>query len=157
MSKPATGAKSPAADAPSRGTLARDLLHVTMRMMRSIAQEMRRSPGSLAPAQMASLMRLSSGPAAMSELARHLAVSVPTVSKSIDVLADRGWVERWTDPADRRQTFVGLTAEGRRVTTAMKRQSRRHVAALLGSLTSDQRTQLMTTLEVLKGVLPPLR
>ena len=116
---------------------------------------MRRAPQALAPAQMASLMRLSAGPAAMTELARHLAVSVPTVSKSIDVLVDRGWVDRWVDPSDRRQTIVRLTREGRSVSAAMKRQSRRHVAGLLASLTPDQRTQLMTTLGVLKGVLPP--
>jgi len=140
---------------PTEATLARDLLHVTMMLWRSIGSEMRRAPQALAPAQMASLMRLSAGPAAMTELARHLAVSVPTVSKSIDVLVDRGWVDRWVDPSDRRQTIVRLTREGRSVSAAMKRQSRRHVAGLLASLTSDQRTQLMTTLEVLKGVLPP--
>jgi DNA-binding MarR family transcriptional regulator len=156
MSKRATANKSDPAAAPSDTTLARDLLHVAMQMMRSIAKEMRRSPKALAPAQMASLMRLSSGPAATSELARHLAVSVPTVSKSIDVLVDRGWVERWIDPSNRRQTIVRLTTEGRGVATEMKRQSRRHVAGLLASLTPAQRSQLMTTLDVLKGVLPPL-
>ena len=155
MSKQTTRTRVTAAAVPTEATLARDLLHVTMMLWRSIGSEMRRAPQALAPAQMASLMRLSAGPAAMTELARHLAVSVPTVSKSIDVLVDRGWVERWVDPSDRRQTIVRLTREGRSVSAAMKRQSRRHVAGLLASLTSDQRTQLMTTLEVLKGVLPP--
>src|ERR1043165_8343794 len=100
MSKHATARKGGAAASPGNTALAKDLLHVTMQMMRSIAKEMRRSPNALAPAQMGSLMRLSAGPVAMSELARHLGVSVPTVSKSIDVLADRGWVERWVDPTD---------------------------------------------------------
>jgi DNA-binding MarR family transcriptional regulator len=155
MSKRATRTRVTSAAVPTEATLARDLLHVTMMLWRSIGSEMRRAPQALAPAQMASLMRLSAGPAAMTELARHLAVSVPTVSKSIDVLVDRGWVDRWVDPSDRRQTIVRLTREGRSVSAAMKRQSRRHVAGLLASLTSDQRTQLMATLEVLKGVLPP--
>jgi len=155
MSKRATRTKVTSAAVPTEATLARDLLHVTMMLWRSIGSEMRRAPQALAPAQMASLMRLSAGPAAMTELARHLAVSVPTVSKSIDVLVDRGWVDRWVDPSDRRQTIVRLTREGRSVSAAMKRQSRRHVAGLLASLTSDQSTQLMATLEVLKGVLPP--
>jgi DNA-binding MarR family transcriptional regulator len=155
MLKHATRTRVTSGAVPTEATLARDLLHVTMMLWRSIGSEMRRAPQALAPAQMASLMRLSAGPAAMTELARHLAVSVPTVSKSIDVLVDRGWVERWVDPSDRRQTIVRLTREGRRVSAAMKRQSRRHVAGLLASLTPDQRTQLMTTLGVLKGVLPP--
>jgi DNA-binding MarR family transcriptional regulator len=140
----------------SPSLLAHDLLYVTMQMMRSIAREMRRSPHAMAPAQVASLMRLKQAPAAMSELARHLGVSVPTVSKSIDVLAERGWVERWVDPSNRRQTIARLTPEGRRVTAAMKRQSEKHVAALLAPLTPQQRAQVMTTLDVLKDVLPPL-
>ena len=140
----------------SAPALAHDLLHVTMQMMRSIAREMRRSPHAMAPAQVASLMRLKQAPAAMSELARHLGVSVPTVSRSINVLVDRGWVERWDDPGDRRQTIVRLTPEGRRVTAAMKRQSEKHVASLLAPLTPQQRVQVMTTLDVLKDVLPPL-
>ena len=140
----------------SSSALAHDLLHVTMQMMRSIAQNMHRSPHAIAPAQVAALMRMKQAPVAMSELARHLGVSVPTVSKSIDVLADRGWVERWVDPSDRRQTIARLTPEGRRVTAAMKRQSEKHVAALLAALTPRQRAQVMATLDVLKDVLPPL-
>ena len=140
----------------SSSALAHDLLHVTMQMMRSIAQNMRRSPHAMAPAQVAALMRMKQAPVAMSELARHLGVSVPTVSKSIDVLADRGWVERWVDPSDRRQTIARLTPEGRRVTAAMKRQSEKHVAALLAALTPRQRAQVMATLDVLRDVLPPL-
>ncbi|HEY1305107.1 MAG TPA: MarR family winged helix-turn-helix transcriptional regulator [Vicinamibacterales bacterium] len=158
MSDPGGGRKSAAATAPAAtaAVLARDLLHVTMQMMRSVAREMRRAPLPVAPAQVGALMRLKMAPVTMSELARHMGVSLPTVSKSVDVLVDRGWVERWVDPTDRRQTIVRLTAEGRRVTTSMKRQSERHVATLLAGLTPQQRAQLMSTLDVLKDVLPPL-
>jgi DNA-binding MarR family transcriptional regulator len=48
----------------------------------------------------------------MSALARHLAVSLPTVSKSVDMLVRRGWLERWVDKHDRRHTMVRLTPEG---------------------------------------------
>jgi DNA-binding MarR family transcriptional regulator len=134
--------------------LARDLLHVTMRMMHSIATTMRRAPEASVPGQMATLFKLSMQPATMSELARYRGISVPTVSKSVDVLEQRGWVERWVDPADRRQTLVRLTRDGRRVAAAMKTQSERHVASLLSPLTADQRTQLVNALSALKDILP---
>jgi DNA-binding MarR family transcriptional regulator len=153
MSKRAAGRPPASVSAP---VLAHDLLHVTMQMMRSIAREMRRSPHAMAPAQVAALMRLKQAPAAMSDIARHLGVSMPTVSRSIDVLVDRGWVERTNDPSDRRQTLARLTAEGRRVTAAMRRQSERHLAALLAPLTPQQRAQVMASLDLLKDVLPPL-
>jgi DNA-binding MarR family transcriptional regulator len=145
-----SGARARSGDA----NLAHELLHVTMRLMRGVATEMRRAPQSLEPGQMATLMRLSLMPAAMGELAKHLGVSVPTVSKSIDVLVERGWVERWVDPSDRRQTIVRLTPAGRGIATAMKRQSERYVASLLKPLKAPERTRILAMLDVLKGVLP---
>lgn len=140
--------------AASNTALARELLHLTMRMMHSIATTMRRAPEGSVPGQMATLLKLSLAPATMSELARYRGISVPTVSKSIDVLEQRGWVERWVDPADRRHTLVRLTRDGRRVTAAMRKQSERHVASLLTPLTTAQRTQLVEALDALKNILP---
>ena len=68
------------------GTAARELLHVVMLVMRTVAADMRREPGAVAPAQMGTLMKVSVGPCTMSSLARHQAVSLPTVSKSVDML-----------------------------------------------------------------------
>ena len=143
-----------AAGRTSDTVLARDLLHVTMRMMRSVAREMRRFPQAAAPGQVGALMRLKLGPTATGELARHLGVSVPTISRSIDVLVERGWVERVANPADRRHTIVRLTSKGRRATETMRRQSERHVAALLAPLSVDQRAQLTAAFDALKDVLP---
>ena|SRR5215472_9408492 len=89
------------------GALAGELFAVVMGMMRSVAKEMRRPPQRLAPAQQAALAKLKHGAASMSELAGSLGVSVPTISKFIDVLEERGWVERCAAPADRRHTVVG--------------------------------------------------
>ena len=86
--------------------------HVVMLVMRTLAADMRRSPGALAPAQMGTLMKVAVGPCTMSALARHQAVSLPTISKSVDMLVRRGWLERWVDKHDRRQTMVRLTVEG---------------------------------------------
>ena len=38
------------------GTAARELLHVVMLVMRTVAADMRRKPGAVAPAQMGTLM-----------------------------------------------------------------------------------------------------
>jgi DNA-binding MarR family transcriptional regulator len=133
--------------------LARDLLQVTMLVMRSVAAEMRRSPHTLAPGQMGALMKLSMAVSSISDLARHLGVSVPTMSKSIAVLESRGWVERWADAADRRQSIVRLTPEGRRVTSAMRDRSEQHVAALLAPLPPTQRRRVIDALDVLKTML----
>jgi len=134
-------------------TAARELLHVVMLVMRTVSAEMRRSRRPLAPTQMGSLMRIAAGPCTMSELARHQAVSLPTMSKSADMLVRRGWVERSADHRDRRQSMVRLTRRGRRVLSDIQRRAERHVADTLAPLSPPERAQLIAALRLLTGVL----
>ena len=134
-------------------TAARELLHVVMLVMRTVSAEMRRSRRPLAPTQMGSLMRIAAGPCTMSELARHQAVSLPTMSKSADMLVRRGWVERGADKRDRRQSMVRLTPRGRRVLADVQQRAERHVAETLAPLAAAERAQLIAALRLLTGVL----
>ena len=52
------------------------------------------------------------GPLRMGELAARLGISAPTVSRLVDHLAERGFLERVTDEDDHRATRVRLSAEG---------------------------------------------
>ena len=134
-------------------TAARELLHVVMLVMKTLGAEMRRSRRPLAPAQMGSLMRIGAGPCSMSELARHQAVSLPTISKSVDMLVRRGWVGRGTGKDDRRQSLVRLTPRGRRVLADIQQRAERHVAETLAPLAPADRAQLLAALRTLTGVL----
>jgi DNA-binding MarR family transcriptional regulator len=139
--------------APASTEAARALLHVVMLVMRTVAADMRRSPKPLAPAQMGSLMRIGAGACTMSELARYQAVSLPTISKSVDMLVRRGWVERWVDKQDRRQTMARLTPSGRRMLTHIRQRAESQVAETLAPLTPAERTGLVDVLNVLTRVL----
>ena len=132
---------------------ARELLHITMLVMRSVAAEMRRSPLPLAPPQLGTLMRIAAGACTVSELARHQAVSLPTMSRSLDMLVRRSLLERWVDAGDRRQTMVRLTDEGRRVVADVRRRSEQHVARILSGLPTDDRAQVLGALDVLERIL----
>jgi DNA-binding MarR family transcriptional regulator len=120
-----------------------------MLVMRTMAAEMRRSPEPIAPPQMGTLMNIDASPATMSDLARSQAVTLPTVSKSVDMLVRRGWVARWIDKQDRRQTIVRLTPKGRRILADIKRRAERHVAERLAPLQSRERAELIA---VMRGV-----
>ena len=132
---------------------ARELLHVVMLVMRSVSADMRRSEKPLAPGQLGTLMRIAAGPCTMSSLARHLAVSLPTVSKAVDILVRRRLVERSVDEQDRRQTLIRLTPEGRRASGEMRKQAERYVAAALAPLSAEELTALVDVLAALKRVL----
>lgn len=134
-------------------TEAQELLHVVMLVMQSVSAEMRCSRRHLEPTQMGSLMKIAAGPCTMTDLARQKAVSLSTISKSVTMLVRRGWVERWVDKHDRRQTLVRLTATGRRTLTDIQRRAERHVAEKLSPLAAGERGQLMSVLKRLTVVL----
>ena len=138
---------------PASEAAARGLLDVVMLVMRTVAADMRKSPRPLAPAQMGTLMRIAAGPCTMSELARYQAVSLPTISKSIDMLVRRGWVERWVDKHDRRQTIARLTPSGKRMLSHIRQRAERQVTRTLAPLTAAERAQLVSALNVLRRVL----
>jgi DNA-binding MarR family transcriptional regulator len=132
---------------------ARLLLDVVMLVMRTVAADMRRSPRPLAPPQMGILMRIAAGPCTMSELARFQAVSLPTISKSVDMLVRRGWLERRIDKDDRRQTMTRLTPSGKRMLAHIKQRTERQVTRTLAPLTPPEREELASTLNILRRVL----
>jgi len=91
----------------------------------------------------------------MTDLAQHKAVSLSTISKSVAMLVQRGWVERKLDARDRRKTLVVLTAAGRRALSGIKNQALRHVMARLEPLTATERRELMPLLSRLEAILAP--
>jgi DNA-binding MarR family transcriptional regulator len=134
---------------PKSDATARDLLKVTMLLMRRLGARMRQGEDRIEPAQIGILMRLSEGPHSLTELAGHQAVRLPTMSKSVGLLVARGWVSRTIPEANRRQTMVALTAEGKRVLAKMGRHAERQVAELLSTLTASERQRVQGSLEVL--------
>lgn len=123
---------------PRQRQLTTELVDVVNLVTQMFWADLRRSSQPIELTQWATLRRISRSPCTMSALARHKGVGLPTISKSVEMLVRRGWVERWIDKADRRQTLVRLTAAGRRVLA----DSRAHLEELL-----DQRLSVLTAAE----------
>ena len=91
------------------------------------------------------LYALSKCPAPMrlSELNRHVLLSQPALSRLVDRLAERGLVDRCTDPADGRGIRLSLTTAGREVQRQVGRNHARTVAqAMTAGLTHEELGQL---------------
>ena len=124
-----------------------------MLLMRSVSAHLRQtSKQPLAPAQLGTLLKIAAGPCTLSELARHQAVSLPTVSRSVDMLVRRGWVARTVDDSDRRQTLLGLTEQGRLKLADVKARAEQHIASKLSSMTASEQAELISAAELLAGV-----
>jgi len=121
--------------------------------MQAIWADMRRSRRAIEPSQWATLRRIARGPCTMSDVARHKGVSLPTISKSVDMLVKRGWVERFVDDTDRRQTLVRLTPAGRRVLADCRRRIEEALEVRLAELPEVDREQIVAVLRTVRSAL----
>ena len=137
----------------STRTGAAELLDVVNLVTQAVWTDLRRSGAAIEPTQWTTLRLLAARPCTMSEIARHKAVSLPTVSRSVDMLVKRGWVERFVDEADRRQTLVRLTVAGQRLLADCRRRFEDLIDAKLAALSDDQRARLATSLVAAAGAL----
>lgn len=128
------------------------ILQVIPKVMRVLASELRQEPSGLAPAHFRSMFMLADHPRSLTELAELQAVSLATMSKSISVLADRGWVVRRRDPADRRKLALEITAEGQAVLREVHRRAERRLDELLAAVSAEQCRDLERGLELLNGI-----
>jgi DNA-binding MarR family transcriptional regulator len=77
---------------------------------------------------------LAHGEQTQRDLAEHLGLEKSTVSRLVDGMIRKGWVEKARDPGNRRYQKVALTADGARaagqIATAMHERHIRWLAAL---------------------------
>jgi DNA-binding MarR family transcriptional regulator len=84
-------------------------------------------------------------PVRISELNRHVLLSQPALSRLVDRLAERGLLERQSDPADGRGVRLALTEAGRAVQRQIGRRHARSVArAMTAGLDAGELRDLET-------------
>ena len=130
-----------------------ELIDVVNLVTQAFWAELRRSGSTIEMSQWATLRRIGRSPCTMSELARYKGVGLPTTSKSVDMLVRRGFVERWVDKSDRRQTLVRLTASGRRMLADCRRALEDFLEQRLANLSATERKGVEDSLQLVRRVL----
>jgi DNA-binding MarR family transcriptional regulator len=130
-----------------------ELIDVVNLVTQAFWAELRKSGPAIEISQWSTLRRIGRSPCTMSELARHRGVGLPTISKSVEMLVRRGWVERWIDKSDRRQTLVRLTPSGRRVLADCRHALEKFLDARLAHLTATERNAVDASLQLVRSVL----
>ena len=74
-------------------------------------------------------------------------LSLPTLSRAVDALVQRGYVRRAEDSTDRRVKRLSLTAKGRRTIDRLLEIRVAELGAVLETLTDDERERLARALE----------
>jgi DNA-binding MarR family transcriptional regulator len=97
------------------------------------------------------LVQLADAPMSMSELARALDASLPSMSGIVDRIEARGLIERDRSGDDRRVVRVRLTQAGRDWLCEMEAMRRDKVERVLGHLDDERLARLSAALDDLLG------
>ena len=141
-------------DEPQVEVALRVLPQIGRALLVGVARHAERSGLSLG--QMKAMAQLhQSGRATVGAVAGALGVSMPAASELIDQLADRGLVERGTNPADRRQVVLRLTPKAEQITAELRDLRRARIRAALARLAPEQRPVFVPVLTALAEALQP--
>jgi DNA-binding MarR family transcriptional regulator len=127
-------------------------LSVLPRMARRVSAVLRHE-GLPSPERLRALYGLRKGPRRVTDVADAWRVSLPSVSRLLDALAEDGLIARSGDPHDRRVVRVELTPKGAATVAAAETAARQVVLDLLCSLSASQRRRLAAALADLEQVL----
>ena len=128
-------------------------------VMRTVRAEMRshRSQDLSVP-QFRALAFLHRHPgASVSDVAAHIGLTLPSISKMIDRLVARDLVSRHNPPEDRRRICLELTVQGEATWQTAADATRAHLAQRLAALAPEERTivaQAMRSLHMVFGAAP---
>lgn len=129
------------------------LLEVVPLIMRHIRSELRsHAMKELSVPQFRTLMYLRRhANASLSNVAEHLGLTPPTVSKMIQKLVEHGMIKRNT-ALDRRQVRLSLSAKGISALSKAREGARKQLAENLKTLSEEELSSLSTILEMLDSV-----
>ena len=133
------------------------LMDVVPPVMGRIRREMRshRAPGISVP-QLRTLIFLNRHEgASLSEVADHIGLQLPTMSKTVDALVSRKLVLRNASSGDRRRISLKLSAQGIDVLRQTRSEAEADLAEALKSLTPAQQGSVIEALTALGTIFAP--
>jgi DNA-binding MarR family transcriptional regulator len=135
---------------------ARQLLEVAPLIMRAIRAEMRAGSRDLTVPQFRALGFVSRNPgASLSDVAEHMGLTLPSMSKLNDGLVARKLVTRVTATADRRRIVLAPTPRGRALLETRRAATQARLAERLASLPPADRAIVVDAMRALQPVFTP--
>jgi len=113
--------------------------------------------GTVTVPQCVALQALLDGDHDVGALAEHMGVSTSAMTRLVDGLEKRGWVQRVRGEDDRRRVDLSLTADGRTEAERLRGATERGVAAVLAQVPAGKRAQVVESLRLLRDALAKAR
>jgi DNA-binding MarR family transcriptional regulator len=140
---------------PGQQSVPQQIVEIIPLILRFLHSEMRFSVGGMGPSHFRLLETLASHPCNLSEIAEKHSVSMPTISNSVNILVERGWILRTPASRDRRMVNIAITPAGRQVLDDSQQRLENRIGQRVAELTPDQLEKLSAGLQILRIVLDP--
>jgi DNA-binding MarR family transcriptional regulator len=136
---------------------ARELMDTAPKIMQSIRVEMRRGHGSdLSIPQFRTLGFIQRNPkSALSDLADHLGLTLPSVSKLVDGLVKQELVSRHEAENDRRCIALILTPQGEAIVNSARMNALANLTGTLSCLSGDELETIQRAMKLLYPLFAP--
>jgi len=132
---------------------AREILEATPPVMWFVRRQMRGYRGALSMAQFRSLIRVNRPPnPSLSQVAEHLGASLPTTSRIVQGLVDKGLLMRHACRWDRRQVTLELTPRGREILQAARQSTLECMEKELIRISAQERSVVIRAMKVFKSL-----
>ena len=133
---------------------AREMVEVVPLVMRTLVGEMRRHRATdLSVPQFRTLAFLNRHEGAcLSDVAEHIGLTLPSMSKMIDGLVARGLVLRYVHPTDRRRVTLSLSERGGGALQVAREATRAFLAGRLAVLPESQLAAIVRAMGVLRPI-----
>ncbi len=93
------------------------------------------------------IMRAGDQGCRIQEIAEGMGLTAPSVSVTVRRLEEKGWVNRETDPEDKRASIITLSEQSMQVVRRMKQNQRRMIEWFLSELDDQEQAQLVDLLD----------
>ncbi len=129
-----------------------EVLEVVPLMMRAIREQMRghrAAEVSVPQFRALGFLERHEG-ASLTDVADHIGLTLPSMSKLMDGLVERKLAKREFDTLDRRRVTLGLTPRGRAVLQAARDSTHAYLAEVLARLSPAERSTVIQAMQALR-------
>lgn len=133
---------------------AHELMDTAPQIMQTIRVEMRRSRDSdISIPQFRTLAFIQRSPdSSLSNLADHLGLTLPSVSKLVDGLVKQGLVIRQSSTADRRRLTLALSQSGAFIVNSARTTAQTNLIQKMSSLSKDELETIHLAMQFLQTI-----
>lgn len=119
-------------------TVARELVRIIPLFLRNVGPDLRCLDAGLSPSHFRVLHTLYRQSYHLGDLAEQQGVTQATMSNTVTMLVERGWVQRSACAEDRRKVFVQITPAGEAMLFAIVRVLEERLTAVLADLSAEE-------------------